>query len=164
MSLKDEARKALLFLALAYCGSSYAFDFDSCKSSLKDVLIDTNQLQHYGTDLKNSRESLINIGKYSAANQLTAAGLMVPIVRNSAIGLFTIGTFYDSLDLSKFAKKNAQNLYAYRMHDFYDDLEAALKYIESISPLVENASSRDDMKKISMELRKLKAQYRSCEK
>ena len=83
---------------------------------------------------------------------------------SSAFGLFTIGIFYDALDPSKFEKKNAQNLYTHRMNDFYTDVAVFLTYFEKVAPLIENASSREDLKKIGMELRKLKAKYRYCEK
>ena len=164
MCLKDNKKKYHFLAALFFCFNSFAFDFDSCKSSLQDVVNETNQLASFGTDLMNSRESLVSIGKYSEANQLAMPSLMVPIVRGSAFGLFTIGIFYDALDPSIFEKKNAQNLYTHRMNDFYTDVAVFLTYFEKVAPLIENASSREDLKKIGMELRKLKAKYRYCEK
>ena len=164
MHSEGKKKKYLLLTSLVICFNSYAFDFNMCKSSLKDVLIETNQLQNYGADLINSREALERAGKYADANQLGLPAMMVPTVRGSAFGLFTIGVLYDALDPSKFARKNAQNLYAYQMNDFFSDVAEALTYIERIAPLIENASSREDLKKIAMELRKLKANYRYCEK
>ena len=153
-----------MFATLLFCTKTFAFNFDSCKTSLQDVLTETNQLQQYGSDLINSVEALKRTGRYSSAIEFQLAAIMVPMVRSSAFGLATIGAFYDSLDFSKFAKKNAQNLYTYRMNDFYLDVETTLKYIEEVAPLMTDASTREDAKKVARELRLLKAKYRYCEK
>ena len=56
---------------------------------------------------------------------------------------------------------NATNLNCY---DFYDDISQALNYMESISPLITDASTRDDAKNVIRELRALKAKNKFCEK
>jgi len=163
MYLKDKKQKFLFLIFFVFSLDSFAFDFQLCKSSLQDILNDTNQLQGYGADLVSSRDALESTGKYSSANQLALPAIMVPIVRSSAFSLFTIGVFYDAMDFSKFAKKNAQDLYKNRMNDFHSDISLALTYMEKVAPVTENASAREDMKKIAMELRKLKAKFRHCD-
>jgi len=144
--------------------SCFALNFEFCKSSLQSVITDTNTLYQYGADFNNSVEALRKNGKNSEVLRYQLAEMMVPTVRNSAFGLATIGTFFDALDFTKFAKKNAENLYGYRMVDFYDDIAQAINYMESISPLITDASTRDDAKNVIRELRALKAKYKSCEK
>jgi len=125
---------------------------------------DSNPLYQYGADFTNSVEALRRNGKNSEALRYQLTEMMVPTVRNSAFGLATIGTFFDALDFTKFAKKNAENLYGYRMIDFYDDIAQALIYMESISPLITDSSTRDDAKNVIRELRVLKVRYKFCEK